>query len=496
MNEAPRNVAVIDDDELIRNLVTNYFKKLGAEVVDQYADGQEAWLALQEKQYDFVVLDWKLPRLSGLALFNRLRKLSTYKSVPILVVSGFLEKSDFRLLDEFPFTYLIEKPFPHVKFLEEVEKLQEEMAWSYKNAGIVSSLSELMHDDPKKAVSTINKLIAKAPNPLPIGITAARRFESLGMIAEAEATLNKLLEFDENSIVVMNELAKVYLRKKRYKNASEMLRRAHKRSPVNMNRICLLGEIELNLRDPYAAQEYFRSALEIDDENSIAKSGVVVSENMIEMIRSPEPVEMGQSFASILNSIGIGMVKKGNFAEGIEQYQSALAFLHSNIDSARLAFNMGLGYLRWGKPSSALPWFEKSEEIGGSDFTRSNGFVRKLKSAKTVDSIAAEEAATAIDEGPSFGPAEPTAEHNEIVGGMDPEEHVGDSIAMAPLGAEGSSFTDDEDGAPGEEDVSEDEFAASDSDEPTCVTSITPCLPEDDGDWADFDVNEEGKLAS
>ena len=373
-----------------------------------------------------------------------------------------------------------------MKFIDTVENLLEEMNWAYKNLSIISSLSELMQDDPAKALSTVNKLIKKAPNPLPLGLIAARRFSAVGLLAEAEKLLTKLSEIDETSVVVMNEMAKIYLRKKRYKNASDMLRRAHKNSPMNMQRICLMGEAELNLRDPEAAREYFKTALEIDSENAIAQSGVIVSKNMSDMLTSPEPLELSLSFASVLNSIGIGMVRKGEFKEGIQQYHSAMPFLHTNVDSARLAFNLGLGYLRWGKPGSALPWFEKSEKIGGIDFKRSQGFVKKLKDSKndTVQPTIVEK----IDNDPSFG-VENEFEENEVVGGVEEVESA-NNLVMAPLGdgGEGSTVSDDED-VSGDEDFGEDDFGEDDLGV-SAKEASGKTTAEDDGEWDDFDIGD------
>ena len=37
-------------------------------------DGEEAWNALKEGGFDFLILEWKLPKTSGLILFNRLKQ--------------------------------------------------------------------------------------------------------------------------------------------------------------------------------------------------------------------------------------------------------------------------------------------------------------------------------------------------------------------------------------------------------------------------------------
>src|SRR5690606_11070978 len=168
----------------------------------------------------------------------------------------------------------------------------------------------------------------------------------------------------------------------------------------------------LNLKDPESARTYFEKALDIDPEDRVAKSGIVISDNMAEMIDSPEMDRVPKSFASMLNSMGIAFVRSGDFKRGIEQYRSAFAFLRSDVDNARLAFNMGLGYMRWGKPDKALPWFERSATLGHERFTKSRVFVRKLKTVVTNEEDAVGEALAAVGEGELAETALYNAENN------------------------------------------------------------------------------------
>src|SRR5690606_33589344 len=118
----------------------------------------------------------------------------------------------------------------------------------------------------------------------------------------------------------MNELAKVFHAKGQHKKALDLLQNANRISPQNITRLCLLGEVELNLKDPESARAYFEKALDIDPHHEIAKSGIVISDNMAEMMESPEMDRVPRSFASMLNSMGIAFVRSGEYQRGIEQY--------------------------------------------------------------------------------------------------------------------------------------------------------------------------------
>lgn len=382
MSNELKRVLVVDDDEVARNLIANYLRKLGVEKVDMLEDGDDAWSSLQEFTYECIVLDWKLPGLSGMALFNRIRRLRQYRTTPMLVVSGFLEKDDFRLLQEYPCTALMEKPFTKVLFENKLAELVREKEWYGQNVALVDTLLDAVQRDAGKTESLLKQLLKKAPNPIPLAVLVARRLIDAEMFASAEKVLRGVLKVDADCIVAMNELGKVLHHMGRYKQSLEMLRNATKLSPQNLARLCLLGEVELNLRDPESAKAYFDKVLEADGDDDVAKSGNIVARNMEEAMEAPTAAHVAQSFASIMNTMGIAYVRGGDFKRGIEQYKAAMPFLHESNDSARVAFNLGLGFLRWGKPEAALPWFQKSEQLATDGFAKSAGYVAKLMQSK------------------------------------------------------------------------------------------------------------------
>ena len=64
-----------------------------------------------------------------------------------------------------------------------------------------------------------------------------------------------------------------------------------------------------------------------------------------------------RNFASMCNSVGISMIRSQKMPQGIEQYRLALQFLGFSFTGGRVAFNLGLGYLKWGKYHEALEWW-------------------------------------------------------------------------------------------------------------------------------------------
>ncbi|HET7437027.1 MAG TPA: response regulator [Thermoanaerobaculia bacterium] len=68
-------VLVVDDDELIRRLLVEYFREHSTLAVDWARDGAEALHFLSSRAYACLVLDLMMPHMSGIDLLTSLRAL-------------------------------------------------------------------------------------------------------------------------------------------------------------------------------------------------------------------------------------------------------------------------------------------------------------------------------------------------------------------------------------------------------------------------------------
>ena len=403
---ADYRVLVVDQEQVARNLVINCLSSTGFSDVVPAADGQGAWLTLSnDPKFSLIILDWKLPGgLSGLALYNRIRSLPAYRTTPILVVSGFVERNDFRLLQEFPCTALVEKPFTNSLLQTSIEDLLKESVWYRQNEDLIDSLLEAVKGNGKTAEQLIKQVLKKAPKPMPLALLAAKRLVKNKLLKSAKAILESVLKVDGQSLIALNEMGKVMHMMGKHEQALGYLRQAADLSPQCIPRLCLMGEVELNLNDPESARKSFQKALHVDAEHVKAQQGLILADNMNDLFAAPTALQVPSSFASLMNTMGIAYVRNHNFARGIGQYQAALNFLPDGEDRARVAFNLGLGYLRWGKPSDALTWFQRSEAEHQGSGNRSASYVRKLllkESSALTEQVVPE---------PALPPAVPSAD--------------------------------------------------------------------------------------
>jgi len=80
-------ILLIEDDEKIAKLIKNGFRKIGYRI-DIAKDGEEGLYMAQNNNYDVLIIDWMLPKMSGIEMLKELKKT---KNTPALILTA---KSD------------------------------------------------------------------------------------------------------------------------------------------------------------------------------------------------------------------------------------------------------------------------------------------------------------------------------------------------------------------------------------------------------------------
>lgn len=84
---------IVEDDESLRTLLHYNLEKEGYRVVVA-GDGEEALARIALQTPDFVLLDWILPKLSGLEVCRHMRGRAETARVPVIMLSARTEDTD------------------------------------------------------------------------------------------------------------------------------------------------------------------------------------------------------------------------------------------------------------------------------------------------------------------------------------------------------------------------------------------------------------------
>ena len=103
-------IMVVEDEAAISTLLEYNLAREGYDV-RVAADGEEGLLRIEEDGPDLVVLDWMLPKISGIEVCRRLRSKPETRNVPVIMLTARSEEADrVRGLDTGADDYLT-KPF-------------------------------------------------------------------------------------------------------------------------------------------------------------------------------------------------------------------------------------------------------------------------------------------------------------------------------------------------------------------------------------------------
>ncbi|MEW6049880.1 MAG: response regulator [Candidatus Zixiibacteriota bacterium] len=91
---ADLKILAVDDSPTMRRIIINTLKRAGFENVVEATDGKDALGKLKEEKVNFVITDWNMPEMDGLAFVTTLRSMDEYKALPVLMVTTRSVKED------------------------------------------------------------------------------------------------------------------------------------------------------------------------------------------------------------------------------------------------------------------------------------------------------------------------------------------------------------------------------------------------------------------
>ena len=87
-------ILAVDDSPTMRRIIINTLKRAGYNDVVEASDGKDALAKMKVENVDFVITDWNMPEMDGLALVTTIRTTEEFKELPILMVTTRSVKED------------------------------------------------------------------------------------------------------------------------------------------------------------------------------------------------------------------------------------------------------------------------------------------------------------------------------------------------------------------------------------------------------------------
>ena len=134
-------IALVDDES---NILTSISLALESEgyIVDTYANGQEALIGLESKEYDLGLFDIKMPRMNGNELLMKVRssKNLSLKNMPVIFLTSKDQEQDEIIGHKMGAADYIKKPFSQKLLNERVRTVLR--VHQNRNADIINNSVE------------------------------------------------------------------------------------------------------------------------------------------------------------------------------------------------------------------------------------------------------------------------------------------------------------------------------------------------------------------
>ena len=153
-------VMIVEDEASLLTMLRYNLEKEGYNVTEA-SDGEEAVTVADETPPDAVILDWMLPRMSGLEVCRQLRRKNETRSVPIIMLTARSEETDkVRGLNVGADDYMT-KPFSMPELIARVRALLRRAKPSQAKGQL--NFADIMLDLDAHRVSRSGKFIHLGP---------------------------------------------------------------------------------------------------------------------------------------------------------------------------------------------------------------------------------------------------------------------------------------------------------------------------------------------
>ncbi len=118
-------IYIFDDDEEVCEIMRISLESRGYRVATS-TDGETALKMVLEKKPDLMVVDIKMPKLSGYELISEVKKNPNLSDIPIIVITGITSesrRSNEEWKNKIGVQDFISKPFAPLDLIDRIEKI-------------------------------------------------------------------------------------------------------------------------------------------------------------------------------------------------------------------------------------------------------------------------------------------------------------------------------------------------------------------------------------
>jgi two-component system response regulator AtoC len=172
---ALRHVLVVDDEESLRHMLIVLLKREGYEAT-AVASGEQALAELEQRPYDVVLSDIRMPKLGGLELVDEIKKRNLPTTIILMSAFGNIDVA-LEAMKRGAYDY-VSKPFRPDEVVLVLRKAEERERLRRENSALKQQLAKAVRSDERG----LSSMIARGPKMHEI-------FRTIKKIAEYKTTV-------------------------------------------------------------------------------------------------------------------------------------------------------------------------------------------------------------------------------------------------------------------------------------------------------------------
>ncbi len=355
----------------IRDVVRQSLKATGmkADNIFPVMGEKECLEKLGTIEYGVLVLDWEFSPEKIQMVLKANRKEHRLESHLVFLVAAHDEEAIVKVAQEYYVNYVSIGEVTTDTIRDQIKGLVKDHKSTAPMRKMLLAVDTCRKaGDHANALEMLEKLHARQPDNERVGLELAEAFIHDEHWTMAEDLLRALMQDKEAAPRVKHLYARCRMKQGDYNTAIASLKGAQLLSPYNVERLLEMGNLFLKLDRADEAEAAFSEILSFSPASKPATFGKSASKLLMgdvnEALQILNGVANPRELSAIFNTSAILAIKSQRYEAAFALYQKALQLLAKKPKLvSRILYNMGIGFVKWGKNDKGLKCFEKAVEL-------------------------------------------------------------------------------------------------------------------------------------
>ncbi len=371
-----RTAVIVDPDTDVLFHATDLLTRVGVENIQSFESGTQAyeWLSATKLEPDIIIMEWKIPGITGAILAQRIRSLG-FHQVPLVVISSLIKSSDGPILREMGIDDCQEKPVDQASFYNVIIRVIQQSRCPTEEKSSLQKIKRLLRANKlQEAESFMSQLFqnSKTSEANRKEIEAEYYMAKNDLVKARDAGIASI-KLGGNSLNMLNLIGKAMLKLRQFDGALKCFERANSISSLNVERLLDIAEACIETDALGDASQAVAQAKALD----ISNPSVTQMECKIHIVAGKSELaknlmgdlESGKNIISYMNNRAVSLAKSGRFDDAIELYSRTLNSIPStwNDQQAAVIYNTALAFARYGHLDKAASVLQEIVAIDSSN---------------------------------------------------------------------------------------------------------------------------------